>query len=267
MSSGLVTSDAPDLQSKSSVLAQDNTPSSPLSSPPSTPTPATVPKMAASKGEVTSADEMPPPPKPDASSKPSTVSRKRSREMVDEEGYLADGSQAVAGPTSTSRSSKRKGSTESATTIVKISQSQAEAEAEAKLQPDAETPSQKVPPSGQGQASAAAAQPAKTKSKDKQKNAKAPQKAKSAPQEQPATQDGEGNGTEYETDTDASDSDESVPEEQIKDFDWTDLETRYHEKIQELGEQEHQLMGEFNQLMDVSDAVACCYISVLTKPF
>lgn len=204
--------------------------------------------MAVSTGEVTSADEMPPPPKPDASSKPSTVSRKRSREVVEEEGYLADGLQTAAGPTS-ARGKKRGNSADSATTVIKELQSQAQSQ----LQPDAETLSQKVPPSGQGQASAAA-QPAKTKSTVK--NAKVSQKPKPAPHQQSVNQ--EGGGSEYETDTDVSETEfaaESVPEEQIEDFDWEDLELRYHAKIQELGLRGTQLLEEFNELMNVGIVV------------
>jgi hypothetical protein len=45
--------------------------------------------------------------------------------------------------------------------------------------------------------------------------------------------------------------DESDPGEQIVDFDWTDLQERYHRAIQGCERNEAQLMEEFDSLMSV----------------
>ncbi|KAK0352805.1 hypothetical protein LTR02_015307 [Friedmanniomyces endolithicus] len=44
----------------------------------------------------------------------------------------------------------------------------------------------------------------------------------------------------------------SEPHDRIADFDWTDLERRYHHRMDELGATEHQIYDEFNQLCDVN---------------
>ncbi|KAK1058574.1 hypothetical protein LTR74_013297 [Friedmanniomyces endolithicus] len=43
----------------------------------------------------------------------------------------------------------------------------------------------------------------------------------------------------------------SEPHDRIAEFDWTDLERRYHRRMDELGATEHQSYDEFNQLCDV----------------
>ncbi|KAK0260075.1 hypothetical protein LTS09_005410 [Friedmanniomyces endolithicus] len=45
----------------------------------------------------------------------------------------------------------------------------------------------------------------------------------------------------------------SEPHDMIAEFDWTDLERRYHRRMDELGATEHQIYDEFNQLCDVID--------------
>ncbi|TKA38628.1 hypothetical protein B0A54_09564 [Friedmanniomyces endolithicus] len=42
----------------------------------------------------------------------------------------------------------------------------------------------------------------------------------------------------------------SEPHDMIAEFDWTDLERRYHRRMDELGATEHQIYDEFNQLCD-----------------
>ncbi|KAK0795969.1 hypothetical protein LTR02_003854 [Friedmanniomyces endolithicus] len=43
----------------------------------------------------------------------------------------------------------------------------------------------------------------------------------------------------------------SEPHDRIAEFDWTDLERRYHHRMEGLGATEHQIYDEFNQLCDV----------------
>jgi hypothetical protein len=51
----------------------------------------------------------------------------------------------------------------------------------------------------------------------------------------------------------------SDPEEKIEDFEWRDLESRYHSKVEELNAKEADVMFEFNSLCQAS---ALCFTSV-----
>lgn len=44
----------------------------------------------------------------------------------------------------------------------------------------------------------------------------------------------------------------SDPQDKIEDFDWNDLQQRYHDKIAQLDATEHSILGEFGKLCDVS---------------
>ena len=44
----------------------------------------------------------------------------------------------------------------------------------------------------------------------------------------------------------------SDPQDKIEDFDWNDLQQRYHDKIAQLDAMEHSILGEFGKLCDVS---------------
>ena len=48
------------------------------------------------------------------------------------------------------------------------------------------------------------------------------------------------------------DSDPGEPQDKIEDFDWNDLQHRYHDKITEVNDTERRIMEEFNGLCDAS---------------
>ncbi|KAK4499251.1 hypothetical protein PRZ48_009764 [Zasmidium cellare] len=117
---------------------------------------------------------------------------------------------------------------------IKQSDSQAEAKAakalrEAPVQATTPTPSQKLPPSGQGSQKPLSKSTSGTK---------------------PSTQ---AKTEEDDAETDASGSDEEdddEPQNRIEDFDWTDLQQRYHNKMGEFDQKELAIMSEFSALAD-----------------
>ncbi|TKA82857.1 hypothetical protein B0A55_00984 [Friedmanniomyces simplex] len=54
----------------------------------------------------------------------------------------------------------------------------------------------------------------------------------------------------------------SEPHDRIADFDWTDLERRYHHRMGELGRTENQIYEDFNQLCDASRQRKQAFFSV-----
>ncbi|TKA48126.1 hypothetical protein B0A54_01618 [Friedmanniomyces endolithicus] len=101
-------------------------------------------------------------------------------------------------------------------------------------------PSSWPPQSGQGSQTAQIAHPGSTQQPTAPKSI--------APSLQQAD-----DGSEATIPDDASSDSVSTPSEphdRIAEFDWTDLERRYHHRMDELGATEHQIYDEFNQLCD-----------------
>ncbi|KAK0942568.1 hypothetical protein LTR29_005829 [Friedmanniomyces endolithicus] len=103
-------------------------------------------------------------------------------------------------------------------------------------------PSSRPPQSGQGSQTAQIAHPGST------------QQPTAPTSIAPSLQQAD-DGSEATIPDDASSDSVSTPSEphdRIAEFDWTDLERRYHHRMDELGATEHQTYDEFNQLCDVN---------------
>lgn len=98
-------------------------------------------------------------------------------------------------------------------------------------------PSQKTPPSGQGSQKPKANEikPAGPNPEDREKG------PSPEPEHNPEPDD-------------ALDAATGEPQEQIDDFDWKDLHSRYHQKMTALDEQENEVMDNFHQLCQVRHA-------------
>ncbi|KAK3714736.1 hypothetical protein LTR37_007716 [Vermiconidia calcicola] len=99
-------------------------------------------------------------------------------------------------------------------------------------------PSQKPPRSGQGTVSAQSSQSPPARPGSTQHDA--------AKQQKPISDVSD----ESSDDTVESDSAQVDPQAKIENFDWQDLQQRYHDKIAELDATEHNILGEFNSLCD-----------------
>ncbi|KAK3709275.1 hypothetical protein LTR37_011013 [Vermiconidia calcicola] len=98
--------------------------------------------------------------------------------------------------------------------------------------------SYKPPRSGQGTVSAQSSQAQPAKPGSTQHDA--------AKQQKPISDVSD----ESSDDTVESDSSQADPQTKIENFDWQDLQKRYHDKIAELDATEHNILGEFNSLCD-----------------
>ncbi|KAF2218097.1 hypothetical protein CERZMDRAFT_92717 [Cercospora zeae-maydis SCOH1-5] len=214
----------------------------------STPVP-TQQEMEASRDGAASGTTMGPPPKPDAAPKAANDSLKRAHGMVDEQAERAasrqDGTDSDTAKRPT-RGRNRVNSTDSMNTVNFASQDEGLALEGADLNP--EGLSQQPPQSAQGPVTPRR----KQKAKSQPKGSKSKKVTSRVPEERNIDEEAQEDVETSMDDEDAS----NLPEEQIEPFDWDGLVLSYHRQIADMGQQEGQIMDEFNGLLDFFHAWA-----------
>lgn len=194
-----------------------------ITDPPETSTPPSSPPLALNMAGQKH-KEMPPP------SAPASASRKRSHDDMYGESQSAD----IAPPASQGMDDDSVNSQTIKKSESQQSQEQQRAAKDALVNTTSQ--SEQLPPSGQGS------------QKPKSKSGKSTKTPKMAVENDATTEDEDVNSDDSES------ADQTEPQDQIENFDWRDLEVRYHNKMQEFDQKERAILDEFIRLVHVSDA-------------
>ena len=245
MSSAHVTSDAHTYNSSVRVKTEDlehesvpvtDATSSPLSSPPPS-SPPLPSNMAADKKAIDSSEAMPPP--------STKSSRKRSNDEMHEDTKSVESLQTVIPEIA---QLAQQGQTEpqdidSSAMMMPDSQTQGRSQAEQRADEPVSSSmaqSQKAPPSAQGH---------KPKSKASKVTKAGTKEGKKAAKEEVDEDVADDENVDDNSTSNDSSEDIGGPDEQIVDFDWNNLNDRYHQKMEQCIRNEQVVLAEFGHLV------------------